>query len=69
MLVDAGISPSDIVCMSISTQRSSFLCWDENNNEPITNIITWKDRRASKLVKQWDNSLYVRVSLSEILNS
>ncbi|ODN03587.1 putative glycerol kinase 5 [Orchesella cincta] len=60
VMKDAGISPSDIVCMSISTQRSSFLCWDENNNEPITNIITWKDRRASKLVKQWDNSLYVR---------
>lgn len=49
--------------MSISTQRCAFLCWDTNNNdnEPLHNIISWKDLRAADLVHDWNNSLYFKV--------
>ncbi|OXA48798.1 putative glycerol kinase 5 [Folsomia candida] len=57
---DAGISPGKLRCMSITTQRSSFLFWDANNNTPITKIISWKDLRATELVRRWNTCLYIR---------
>jgi len=62
--VDAGLNPANIESMGISTQRCSFLCWDVNNNAPLHNIITWKDCRSSKLVDQWNDSLYIQVIFS-----
>ncbi|CAG7831140.1 unnamed protein product [Allacma fusca] len=60
---NAGIPPSSLTCMSITTQRSSFLCWDINNNEPLCNIITWKDLRSAGLVKTW-NSSWIREKIA-----
>ena len=33
--------------IGISTQRSSFLIWGKKNGKPVTELISWQDRRAS----------------------
>nr|XP_016926299.2 putative glycerol kinase 5 [Drosophila suzukii] len=53
---DAKLTPLDITCLTISTQRCTFLTWDHRSGEYYHNFITWKDLRADELVEQWNNS-------------
>ncbi|KAH8379435.1 hypothetical protein KR009_004978, partial [Drosophila setifemur] len=53
---DAGLKPSEITCLTISTQRCTFLTWDHRTGEYYHNFITWKDLRADELVDQWNSS-------------
>ncbi|XP_045490665.1 putative glycerol kinase 5 [Pieris rapae] len=52
----AKLSPRQITAMGISTQRSTFTTWSRVTGKPFHRFITWKDLRADKLVKYWNNS-------------
>ncbi|KAH8234785.1 hypothetical protein KR032_003158 [Drosophila birchii] len=53
---DAKLTPADITCLTISTQRCTFLTWDHHTGDYYHNFITWKDLRADKLVDEWNSS-------------
>lgn len=57
---DAGLQPSDITCIGISTQRGTFLNWSKSTGKPLHNFITWKDIRSDELCKEWDTSVTMR---------
>ena len=61
----ASVNPHQIICVGISTQRSSFVTWDRETGKPFHNFITWKDVRADSLVQQWNKSLTMKVCFSE----
>ena len=41
------LKASHIEALGITAQRSSFLLWDRITGKPLTNIITWQDKRAA----------------------
>lgn len=51
-----GLTASDITCMGITVQRNTFITWDKDTGKPFHHFIGWQDLRASKYVKQWNNS-------------
>ncbi|XP_013163208.1 PREDICTED: putative glycerol kinase 5 [Papilio xuthus] len=55
-LQDASLSAGQIAAMGISTQRSTFITWSRKTGRPFHRFCTWKDIRADKLVKEWNNS-------------
>ncbi|KAG4073437.1 hypothetical protein HA402_000661 [Bradysia odoriphaga] len=57
---DAKLEMSDIICLGISTQRSTFITWDRQTGQTFHNFITWKDIRADKLVKKWNSSCIIK---------
>lgn len=61
---DAQLQPQQIECLGISTQRSTFITWDAVTGRPYHNFITWKDLRADSLVKKWNSSLLLKVSMN-----
>lgn len=56
----ANITASQVTCLGITTQRSTFLTWDRETGKPFHNFITWQDLRASDNVKSWNNSYKLR---------
>uniref|UniRef100_A0A240PKQ7 Glycerol kinase 5 n=1 Tax=Anopheles christyi TaxID=43041 RepID=A0A240PKQ7_9DIPT len=58
---DANLSVDQLTCLAISTQRNSFTCWNRNTGLVYHNFVTWKDLRADHLVKEWNNSLTLRL--------
>ncbi|RVE52718.1 hypothetical protein evm_002591 [Chilo suppressalis] len=55
-LQNASLSAGQMSAMGISTQRSTFITWSRKTGKPFHRFITWKDMRADKLVKQWNDS-------------
>ena len=41
-----GRSPSSIEAVALSTQRESMLLWDRNTGKPLSNLVSWQDRRS-----------------------
>ncbi|XP_058460929.1 putative glycerol kinase 5 isoform X2 [Malaya genurostris] len=60
-MMDAALNVERIECLSISTQRNTFTCWNRITGKVYHNFITWKDLRADKLVHQWNNSFKLRM--------
>jgi len=56
-LSKGSLNPSEAACMGITAQRNSFLLWNRETGEPICNIITWQDRRAATVCKDWNESM------------
>ena len=65
-IVASGVSPGDLGCMGISTQRATFVTWDRDTGKEFHNFITWKDVRSEKLCRVWNNSWSMRVMPMEI---
>lgn len=57
----AGIDATEIISLSLSCQRSTFITWDKDSGETFHNLITWKDRRAMATVNRVNNSLLLKV--------
>lgn len=38
----------------LATQRSSIVCWDRTGGEPLSNVISWQDRRAARWLAQFE---------------
>ncbi|KAL0869923.1 hypothetical protein ABMA27_006119 [Loxostege sticticalis] len=55
-LQDASLSAGQMSAMGISTQRSTFITWSRSTGKPFHRFITWKDMRADRLVRQWNDS-------------
>uniref|UniRef100_A0AAQ4Q7W1 Glycerol kinase 5 n=1 Tax=Gasterosteus aculeatus aculeatus TaxID=481459 RepID=A0AAQ4Q7W1_GASAC len=60
---DAGVQMRQIEAMGISTQRGTFTTWDRTTGVPFHNFISWQDQRAADLVKSWNSSCTMKVSL------
>ncbi|XP_052860053.1 putative glycerol kinase 5 [Anopheles cruzii] len=58
---DAKLTIDQLTCLALSTQRNSFTCWNRETGQVYHNFITWKDLRADGLVKQWNDSLTLRL--------
>lgn len=58
---NARLTPKDISCMGISSQRSTFITWDRETGETFHNFITWKDLRADAMVRKWNSSVTLKV--------
>ena len=41
-----GISPEEIECVGMTTQRASWLFWDKTTGKPLRNVVTWLDGRG-----------------------
>ncbi|CAG9795828.1 unnamed protein product [Diatraea saccharalis] len=66
-LQDASLSAGQMSAMGISTQRSTFITWSRKSGKPFHRFITWKDMRADKLVKQWNDSYTWKASIEEFV--
>lgn len=53
----AGLQPKDAACLGITCQRNSFLLWNRETGRPLCNLITWQDRRAAGVCKEWNESM------------
>lgn len=62
----SNIDPSEIISLGISCQRSTFITWDKDSGEAFHNLITWKDRRATKSIVQINNSFLLKVCINMI---
>ncbi|XP_017135367.1 putative glycerol kinase 5 [Drosophila miranda] len=62
---DAKLTPAQITCLTISTQRCTFLTWNHETGEYYHNFITWKDLRAHELVDEW-NSSWTKRSMNSV---
>lgn len=60
-LKESKIDAKSIVCLGISTQRSTFTTWDLKDGKHYHNFITWKDLRADSMVKEWNSSLTMKL--------
>lgn len=59
-ILDANLTAAQLTCLSISTQRNTFVCWNRLTGNVYHNFITWKDLRSDELVRSWNNSLKLR---------
>lgn len=69
VILDAKLEISDILCLGISTQRSTFVTWDKVTGQTFHNFVTWKDIRADSLVKKWNSSFIIKVKRFSETNS
>jgi len=56
----AGLGPENIKGMGLSCQRASFTCWSAITGKPLLPLITWQDLRADSIVREWNNSFYLK---------
>ena len=55
-----GLDPQNAACLGITCQRNSFLLWNRETGKPLCNLITWQDRRAAEVCKEWNESMQFR---------
>lgn len=55
-----GLDPKDAACLGMTCQRNSFLLWNRETGKPVCNLITWQDRRAADVCKEWNESMQFR---------
>ena len=60
-LSEGRLDPSNAACMGITCQRNSFLLWNRETGEPLCNLITWQDRRAAQVCKDWNESMQFKL--------
>ena len=51
------LEPSDADSIGITCQRNSMLLWHRETGQPLCNLITWQDRRADGVCKEWNESM------------
>ncbi|XP_063242555.1 putative glycerol kinase 5 isoform X2 [Bacillus rossius redtenbacheri] len=59
-LSKAGVGAHQVSGLGISTQRATFVTWHRRTGQPFHNFVTWKDVRADRLVRQWNDSLTMK---------
>lgn len=57
----AGIEATEIISLSLSCQRSTFVTWEKETGECFHKLITWKDRRAVATVNKVNKSFLLKV--------
>lgn len=61
LILGSGVSVENILSLTISTQRSTFITWDKSNGKPFHNLINWSDTRGNEFVERWNKSLTAKV--------
>ena len=56
-----NLDPSDADSIGITCQRNSFLLWNRETGKPLCNLISWQDRRADEVCKDWNESMYFKI--------
>ncbi|MHA1272662.1 MAG: glycerol kinase 5 [Promethearchaeota archaeon] len=56
-----SLKAEDIDAIAITTQRASFCLWDRKTSKPLTNIITWQDKRASAYAEKMSKVFSLRL--------
>lgn len=56
----ARITAENILSLGISVQRATFITFDKITGRPFHQLITWKDRRADKIVQDFNGSLLLK---------
>ena len=51
------LEASDTDSIGITCQRNSMLLWHRETGQPLCNLITWQDRRADGVCKEWNESM------------
>ena len=51
-----GKGAGRIECAGIATQRSSVVCWDRDTGQPLSNVISWQDRRAAEWLRGFEHA-------------
>jgi len=46
---ESGISPEDIISLSITNQRETALVWDRKTGRPIYNAVVWQCKRSTDI--------------------
>jgi len=54
-LSQIGQDAKHISAAGMATQRSSIVCWNKHTGEPLSNIISWQDRRAHRWLGQFSD--------------
>lgn len=54
------MTPNDLNCIGICTQRSTFVTWNRETGEYFNNFITWKDLRADDLVNKFNEGILMK---------
>ncbi|GAB0092823.1 Glycerol kinase [Sergentomyia squamirostris] len=57
---NAKIAPSELECLGITTQRSTFITWNRDTGKYFHNFIVWNDLRAKDLVKKWNDNILLK---------
>ena len=60
-LSSGKLESSKAACMGLTCQRNSFLLWNRNTGQPLCNLITWQDRRAAQVCKDWNGSMQFKL--------
>jgi glycerol kinase len=53
-LVQADIDSERLSTLGISSQRQTVLLWEAESGEPVTNAVSWRDRRTTDRVAELD---------------
>jgi glycerol kinase len=61
VLNSKNLKANSVDSIAISTQRSSFLFWDKKSGEPLSNIITWQDKRCAEYARKKTKSIMFKV--------
>ena len=52
VLIEGGLSPSEIDSIGITNQRETTVIWDKETGEPIHNAIVWQSKQTSEIADQ-----------------
>ena len=56
-LSSGHLDPGEADSIGITCQRNSFLLWNRETGKPLCNLISWQDRRADEVCKDWNDSM------------
>ncbi len=60
-LSNGQLDASKAACLGITCQRNTFLLWNRSTGVPLCNFITWQDRRADQVCKDWNTSMQLKL--------
>ena len=52
---DPALSKVDLRSAGLATQRSSVVAWQKGSDQPLSQVLSWQDRRGAKWLKQFDS--------------
>ncbi|MEG0853839.1 MAG: FGGY family carbohydrate kinase [Angelakisella sp.] len=50
-----AITPEQILCVGITTQRVTWMFWDKATGKAVGNAVVWQDNRAGKMIEPTKN--------------
>jgi len=53
-LVESSVTPAQLRAVGVASQRQTVLLWAADSGEPITNALSWQDRRTADRIADLD---------------